>query len=77
MALEVIGSNPITHPTKEEHAVSRVFLSILGCSQGGKAADFDSVIPQVRVLPSQPLKKSMCQFNSLTHRLFCYQLNFT
>ena len=27
---------------------------ILGCRQVGKATGFDSVIPQVRVLPSQP-----------------------
>ena len=41
MALEAVGSSPIIHP-------------ILGCSQAGKAPDFDSGIPQVRVLPAQP-----------------------
>ena len=34
MILEVVGSNPTTHPT----------LFILGCSQVGKAPDFDSGI---------------------------------
>ena len=33
MILEVVGSNPTTHPT-----------IILGCSQVGKAPDFDSGI---------------------------------
>ena len=32
--------------------------NILGCSQVGKAPDFDSGISQVRVLPSQPSHKN-------------------
>ena len=35
MALEAIGSNPITHP---------IYFYVLGCSQVGKAPDFDSGI---------------------------------
>ena len=52
MALEVVGSNPTNHPTflfqKEKKP------GILGYSQVGKATDFDSVIPLVRVQLSQP-----------------------
>ena len=45
MALEAIGSNPITHP---------IYFYVLGCSQVGKAPDFDSGISLVRVQPAQP-----------------------
>ena len=60
MALEVVGSTPITHPTFffqvyfcHIRVNSRLF-GILGCRQVGKAPDSGSGISRVRVLPSQP-----------------------
>ena len=70
MALEVIGSTPIYHPTDEP---ARIFLSkvhagksfiyiahtrmpCIGVSPSGKATDFDSVITLVRSQPPQPAK---------------------
>ena len=62
MALEADGSNPFTHPIFSRgtqalrpppfYPFKRI--STLGCSQVGKAQDFDSCIPLVRVQPSQP-----------------------
>ena len=59
MALEVVGSTPITHPTFFYVyfcyiRVNSRLVSILGCRQVGKAPDSGSGISRVRVLPSQP-----------------------
>ena len=55
MALEAIGSNPIIHPTKSKKALGLFLIySCFGLSPSGKATDFDSVIPQVRIPPAQP-----------------------
>ena len=58
MALEAEGSNPSIHPIETEegkHLFLRHFFT--GVSPSGKATDFDSVIPLVRIQLPQPKVK--------------------
>ena len=45
VALDVMGSSPIIHP---------ISILYIGLSPSGKALDFDSSIPLVRIQPAQP-----------------------
>ena len=52
-----MGSSPIFHPTERNTEFNfRIRLRVLhtGLSPSGKATDFDSVIPWVRIPPAQP-----------------------
>ena len=73
MALGVAGSNPVIHPNLSQSLHSGGAASILGCSQAGKAPDFDSGIPQVRVLPAQPINPD---FGSKRSILITFRLDF-
>ena len=53
MALEAVGSSPTNHPMTKA-GLEPALIFTLGCSQAGKAPDFDSGISLVRVQPSQP-----------------------
>ena len=55
-----VGSNPTIHPICVFKAVNDLhsFKHFIGPSPRGKATDFDSVIPQVRILPVQPKRES-------------------
>ena len=59
VALETVGSNPTAHPTQKARSLIleiRLRVCHIGLSPSGKATDFDSVIPWVRIPPAQPCK---------------------
>ena len=61
MALEAVGSNPIIHPTFPIYNICISVKFYIGLSPSGKARDFDSLIPQVRIPPAQPNRESYTQ----------------
>ena len=68
MALEIVGSNPTIHPICVFKAVNDLhsFKHFIGPSPRGKATDFDSVIPRVRIAPAQPAVSCRFQDARLT-----------
>ncbi len=72
-----MGSSPIFHPIKKEaRSLMQIRLRVLhiGLSPSGKATDFDSVIPWVRIPPAQPVSGSRKSRGNAISEVFLFLL---